>query len=298
MKQILAAFAGGKLTHRQAVFFLALTAFLWSTSGLFIKLLPLHPIVISALRSLGTLLVLLLFRRGHRIVWNRANVVTGVTVCLTILFFVAANKLTTSANAIVLQYTCPVFTLLYSFLLFKTKARKKDLAVVFCTFSGMALFFFENLSPGNLLGNILAIMSGMTFAWMHIHCAMAKSDAFDGIIIGQIFTVLAGLPFLFYFAPPEITVQSGLILLYLGVVQMGLPYVFFGIAMRSATPLDGALITMVEPLFNPVWVFLALGETPGAMALFGGAIVIFSIGAWCVSDAKEKAKIAAGQTGG
>lgn len=281
------ALAKGKMTRQQAILLIAFTAFLWSTSGLFIKLLPYNPIVISSLRAAVVLPVLLIYRRGNPVKWTRANVIAGITVTFTIIFFVMANKLTTSANAIVLQYTSPVFTMLYSFLVFKTPIRRKDIMAVVITLGGISLFFFENLSPGNLLGNILAILSGMCFAWLHIHCAKSEGDSLDGIILGQYFLIALGLPFIFFLAPPALTPSTVAIFLYMGILQMGLPYIFFATAMRSATPLDGALITMIEPLFNPVWVFLIMNESPGIMALCGAVIVIFTVGLWCASDAKK-----------
>jgi len=274
-----------KPPRSQALVFILIAAFLWSTSGLFIKLLPYHPLVIGSLRASVMLVALLIYRRGHKVTWNRANVVVGITMALTVIFFITANKLTTSANAIVLQYTAPIFTMMYSWIFFRLKARRRDVIAVVCTVIGMSLFFFDSLEPGNIIGNVLAILSGMCMAWQNIHFSNLEGSPYDGLIISQIFLVASGIPFLFL-APPALTVQSVAIIVYMGIFQQMISHIFFVVGMKSATPLDGALLTTLEPLLNPVWVFVVLGETPSLICLIGAAVVLVSISVWCIMNAR------------
>ena len=278
-----------RYSRRQAVGLILLSAFFWSTSGLLIKILPFHAMTLAGMRSFFALCLVLAFNRGNRFTIDKQTILGACSIAFTAICFIWANKLTTSANAIVLQYINPVITMLYAYFFFATPIRKKDIIVTACTFLGIGLFFCDGLSWGYVWGNVLALASGFSSAWTNIFYSKYKGNSFNGIILGNGIIVLLSLPFIFFLAPPQWSVGSVIGILYLGIFQWGMPYLFFSSSMRCVEPLDGALLTMVEPLLNPLWVFLVMGELPGILALVGAAIVLLSITLWCVSDAKSKA---------
>jgi drug/metabolite transporter (DMT)-like permease len=268
----------------QAIFFMVLCAVLWSTAGIFIKVLPWHPLVIAGLRSLISAVVFALYMHHVKIgfVLNKYSVLSGVFLTGTFIFFIAANKLTTAANAIVLQYTAPVFILVLSALIFHQKFRAGDILTVVATTLGISLCFLDKIAGGYMLGNVLAIVAGLFFAAMFITTGRAdEKSRMSGILLGHLFTAVIGIPFMFIF-PTPFTPTAVLSLFALGIFQLGIPYILYGIASKNCSPLACSLISAVEPLLNPVWVFIFAGEAPGFYSLIGGIIVVSSIVAWCV----------------
>jgi len=274
---------------RKAILMMLLCATMWSTGGIFIKLIPWSPFVIAGWRSFISAGIVFLFLKLWKISFrfDRRAALNGVLMCGTFLCFVGANKLTTAANAIVLQFTAPMFLMVYSTILFHEKFRRADLIAVFCTMGGIALFFFDQLRPGYLLGNCVAILAGAAMAGMYLTIGKAGDDsAMGGMLLGHIFTAAVGIPFTF-FTPVEISTTSILCILGLGIIQLGIPYILLVISSRNCPPLACSLLGAVEPLLNPVWVFLFSGERPGLFALFGGVIVIASVTLWCIWQNKH-----------
>lgn len=270
--------------ERIASWEMLLCAVLWSVAGILFKLIPWNAFAIAGMRSLVAGVTIYIFMRlaGFSYVFNRNTVLTGIFSGCTYLCFTVANKLTTSANAIVLQFTSPMFIILYSTLFFHKKIRKQDLTAVLCTMAGIALFFFDQLEPGYILGNFVAIAAGMFMAGMYVVVGeIGEEERFSGILNGQLLTFLAGLPF-FLLTRPEITRTAVLALLVLGVFQLGLSYILYVQASKYCPPLACCLLGAVEPLLNPLWVFLFDGEKPGVFALLGAAVVIVSITLWSV----------------
>lgn len=271
-------------SKNRAILYMMLCAVLWSTAGIMIKQIPWNPLAIAGLRSLVSAGVFLLFMRHEkaRFSINRYSVLSGVFLSGTFILFIAANKLTTSANAIVLQYTAPIFILILSAFFFRQKFRRGDILTVAVTTLGISLFFLDKLSSGYLLGNVVAIISGLFFASMFVTTGRADENSrMSGILLGHLITAVVGIPFAFILPTPFTPVAVGSILL-LGIFQLGIPYILYGLAIRQLSPLACSLISAVEPLLNPVWVFLFNGEAPGFFALIGGAVVIGSIVSWTV----------------
>ena len=276
---------------KRAILYMVMCALLWSTAGIFFKLLPWNPMAIAGLRSLISAGVYILFMRHQKITFviNKYSILSGVFLCGVFVFFIAANKLTTSANAIVLQYSAPIFIIVFSSLLFKQKFRKVDILTVFVTLGGISLFFFDQLSGGYMVGNLLAILAGIFFAAMFVTTGRADDRSrSSGILLGHVFTAVIGVPFAFFF-PTPITPTTVATILALGIFQLGIPYILYGMAARHCSSLSCSLISAIEPLLNPVWVFLFNGETPGFFALLGGAVVITSVVAWTIWSSKNPA---------
>ncbi len=262
-----------------------LCSLLWSISAIFIKQIDWNPVVISGMRSLFAALTIFVFikLKKYRLELNRRSAETGIFLSATFLLFVTANKLTTAANAIVLQFTSPVFILVFSAVFLKEKLVKKDVLAVVFTFIGITLFFVDDMSGGRLAGNLIAVAAGMTLALAYMSINKGtEDDRMSGIFFGNFITAVVGLVFLAV-TQPQITVRSSLYIVILGVVQLGIPYILLAYASKYCPPLTCSLLGVLEPLLNPVWVFLATGEHPGAVAFLGAAVVIVSVTVWCLS---------------
>ena len=272
-----------------------LCAAMWSTGGIFIKLLPWNSLVIAGLRSLFAGLTVFCYMRWKHIPLqiDRRSLLGGAFMCLTFLLFVGANKRTTAANAIVLQFTAPVFILLYSGILFHKRFARRDVLAVVFTLGGIVLFFLDQMAPGKLLGNFLGIGAGMTMGAMYLAIGSAQgAERMSCVLLGQLFTAAVGLPFLFVYDTP-LTAGRGAVILLLGVVQLGIPYMLYAAASARCPPLACSLLGAVEPLLNPVWVFLFDGEAPGFFALLGGVVVVATITVWCLKSPAEAQQPAA-----
>ena len=267
-----------------AIIEMLICATLWSIAGIFIKLIPWNGFAVAGMRSLiagATIAVYMLIAR-HRFVLSKKTFLAGVLSACVYTCFVLANKLTTAANAIVLQFTAPVFIVIFTALIYKTRIRKADAAVVTLTLLGIALFFFDQLQPGYILGNLVAIAAGMFMAGMFMAVGELEGEQrFSGILIGQCLTFLVGLPFILV-TKPVFTTAATLSILTLGVFQLGISYILYVKSSRYCPPLACCLLGAVEPLLNPVWVLIFDGEKPGLFALIGGVIVVVSITLWCI----------------
>ncbi|MEA4896301.1 MAG: DMT family transporter [Oscillospiraceae bacterium] len=274
---------------RKSILQMVLCATMWSTGGIFIKLIPWNAFVIAGLRSLISAGTVYLFLRIFKIKFRfgRRSVLMGIFMSLTFSCFVLANKLTTAANAIVLQFTAPLFLMVFSALLFREKFRKADIVAVAFTMGGITLFFLDSLSGGYVLGNIVAIMAGAVMAVMYLIIGKADEETrMGGMLLGHLFTAAVGIPVAFFVSTPVSTV-SVLCITALGVIQLGIPYILLVLSSRNFPPLACSLLGAIEPLLNPVWVFLFTGEAPGIPALIGGAIVISAVTLWCVWQNKH-----------
>jgi drug/metabolite transporter (DMT)-like permease len=259
----------------KAIIFLLLSAFLWSSGGLFIKLVSWNPVAISGLRSFISALVLLAYIRHPHFTWSFSQIGGAIAYAITVTLFVIATKLTTAANAILLQYTAPVYVAFLGAWILKERVLWFDWLIVLTVIGGMTLFFLDHLAPGNLLGNLCAILSGFSFAAFVLFMRKQKNESpVETVLLGNLLSGLFGLPFMFGSMPGAL---SWLGLIFLGVVQLGLSYILYSEAIKHVTALEAILIPGIEPILNPVWVFLMLGERPGKWALVGGFVVLMSV---------------------
>lgn len=266
-------------------------ALLWSIAGIFMKLIPWNGFAIAGVRSLiaGLTMLTYVLIKGYKLIINRKTLAAGLFTALVYTCFTVANKLTTAANAIVLQFTSPVFIVVFSALIFKQQIRRRDIGVVILTLLGITLFFFDQLKPGYIAGNFVAIAAGLFMALMFILVGDLEPEArFSAIIIGQGLTFLIGLPFILrdglVFTPAIIAS-----ILTLGIFQLGISYILYVKASKYCPPLACCLLGALEPLLNPVWVAIFDGERPGVWALIGGVIVVASITVWLATDKKDTA---------
>jgi drug/metabolite transporter (DMT)-like permease len=259
-----------------AIIFLLCTAILWSTGGFLIKFIEWHPIAIAGGRSIIAALIMWVYVKKPKFTWSNIQIMGAVAYAFTVILFVIANKLTTAANTILLQYTGPIYVALFSYWFLKEKITSIDWITILTVILGMTLFFIEKLSPDGILGNFIAILAGIAFAWLAL-CLRKQKDGspLESLILGNILTAIIGLPFIIDTGIPS--QQSMIALFVLGIFQLGIPYILYSKAVKYVSALDAVLIPILEPILNPLWVFLLLGESIGMWPMIGGAIIIVAI---------------------
>ncbi len=253
-------------------------ALLWSSGGLFIKIAPMPALSVAFGRSLVTFAfyMAVLRPRLREARWTTACAYAGM-----IITFVSATKMTTAANAVFLQYTGPAYVLLLAPWLLKEKLRRIDGVCVMISLAGMCLFFVGKVEIGQMAGNLLAVLSGVFFAFtilfLRRDAATGKGDAIPSTTLGNLVAAAVTLPFVVDSLPQMLAPRAALVLLELGVMQMGLAYMLFTYGLKRVPAAPAGLISMLEPVFNPVWVLLGTGERPGPWAIAGGAVVMAAV---------------------
>jgi drug/metabolite transporter, DME family len=271
--------------------FILAAALLWSTGGLFIKWVTLGGLELSFWRSLFAIFTVAFFTRREGFGLNRLTAVAAVLYAILLILFVLATKTTTAANAIFLQYTAPVYLLILEPLIYKEKFRSRDLIIVLVCLGGMSLFFVGQLRPQDVEGNIFALASGLCFAIYFLllrHPRAREVNRASSVIYGNTLAVILTAPWGLA-ALSVMTIHDLIGVAYLGIVQLGISYTLFTVGMsRGVRSLDAGIVCYTEPLLNPVWVFLILGERPSAWALLGGAIIIAAVITHMLLDARGK----------
>ena len=261
--------------------FLASAAMLWSSGGLFIKLLPFGGFQIAACRSLVAAVAITLALKVRRERWTMdldpMSLACSLSYAAVLILFVLATKLTTAANAIFLQYAAPVYLLFLEPWAFHRPFPRRDLWAVAACMGGMALFFAGHLEPGHMLGNVLGACSGLATAIFSLLLKWKRVQAPDrspigSVILGNLLVALICLPI----ALPHfhLTLGQGAILCYLGVFQLGISYILFTAGLKYLSATAAMITCMLEAVFNPVWVFMGVGERPSSFAILGGLIIM------------------------
>ena len=256
---------------------LAATAFFWSTGGVAIKAVALPAMSIAGGRGLVAGLVLLaIFWR--RLDWQLrpARLVAAGCYSAMLLTNVAATKLTTAANAILLAYTAPIYVALLAPLVLGERTRRLDWLCIGLTLGGMVLFFLDGLTPSGWWGNLLAVGTGLSYAGFMVAMRAGREDApLSAIVLGHGLTAVIGLPFLL--AAPPSGLGDWLGIGYLGLVQQGASLVLYVWCIARVAAVPAMLALTLEPLCNPIWVALCQGEVPGPWALLGGTVVVGAV---------------------
>ena len=263
--------------HRHAVGLLLLAALCWSLGGVLIKSVPWPPLAVASGRGLIAAGFLSLLRgRRLRFTWSRVQVGAAIAYALTTVSFVAATKLTTAANAILIQYTAPVFVALFGTWFLGERSTRADWLTIAAVFAGMGLFLYDGLKLSGLTGIFIALFSGVAFAATALLLRKQKAGSpLESIILGNMLAFLGGLPWLW--GAPAMPAAGWIALTLLGTVQLGISYLLYATAIRRVTALEAVLMPVIEPILNPLWVMLVLGERPTGVALGGGAIVVGAI---------------------
>jgi len=255
---------------------LLITALLWSLGGVLIKSIDWPPMAIAAGRSIVAIPVLLVCAGRQRFTFSSAQVAGAVAYAGTVALFVFATRMTTAANAIFLQYTAPIYVAIIGRWYLDERPLPIDWWVIAVALAGIALFFLDRLTISGLWGNVAALASAVAFASLVIFLRKERAGSpVNTVILGNMIVGIAGAPFLL--RAPLHQPRALWLLLVLGVVQLGLSYALYAEAIKHVTALEAMLIPLIEPVLNPVWVMLALGERPGRWASVGGALVLGAV---------------------
>lgn len=252
-------------------------ALCFSLGGVLCKWIPWSGVAINGARSTVAVLVMGLFMAvtHHPLKCNKTVLMGafwtfGMTTC-----YVIANKLTTAANAIVLEYTSPIWIVLLMLVFFGRKPNKNELLTIGVTAIGILCFFFDSLSGGGLLGDFIALLSGLFYANVFLLNSYEDGDAMSSLVLG----LLAGAVFLSPFAVLEADHSPTVLLAValMGAIQMGAAYIFFALGTAHTQPVSASLIATVEPVINPILVALLWGEVIQPLSLVGAVIVIGAV---------------------
>ena len=274
--------------RRKAVLMVFLASVAFSTGGLFMKIIPWNALAINGARNLlgAAVIGLYLLIRKHRLVFSRQVLTGALSLMGVTALFSISNKLTTAANAIVLQFTAPVFVILLMAVLYHSRPTRRDLVACAAVLFGVCLFFIDGIRAGNWLGNLTAILSGICYAGVFMMNTGEKADALSSCFLGQLAGGLLFTPLCLRetdFSSPVL-----LAVLALGVIQVGGAYILFSEGIRNTPPVTASLITGLEPIMNPTWVALFYGEIISPLSIVGSVIVIGSIVIYNVLLAREK----------
>lgn len=262
--------------HTKGILAVFLTALLWSSGGLFIKLVTLSPMQISFFRCLIAAIVFAALFRNKILKLNPLALLNSFSYAAVLILFVIATKTTTAANAIFLQSTAPIYVLIFEPILTKTKLEKINIITIAVCFLGMILFFTGDLTPGDIKGNLAALLAGVAFAAFFL--GMKKNDKQYGeasIFYGNIIVALICIPFVTEIR--ELSFNNLWMLVFLGVFQIAFAYALFSYGIKKILAVEASIISMLEPVLNPVWVFIGYGEVPSVYAIIGGLIIISAI---------------------
>lgn len=262
---------------QRGTLYVFLSAVLYSIGGLCIKLIPWSGIAINGARTAIALVVIGLYLAAtkHKPRLNRWVVLGALAVCGTNTLYAVANKLTTAANTIVLQFTAPIFVILFSLLIFRKRPGRLDVMACVFVLGGVLLFFVESLSAGGMLGNALALLSGVSYAGVFLLNDLPGSDAIASVFWGDVLSAAIGLPFLTRetdFSPSVLTA-----VLVLGVFQVALAYILLTEGLKTTPAVTASLVSGIEPVLNPILVAVFYHEAIGPLALAGAAIVISGV---------------------
>ena len=274
--------------HPKAVGQLIIAALCWSLAGILFKYVEWPALAVAGGRGIiaAGFLVLFCGRKLH-FTWTRLQIGAAVAYAACTVLFTLANKMTTAANAILLQYTAPVWVALFGAWLLGERTRPIDWLTIGAVLTGLGLFFYEGLQLNNLSGQLVALASGVAFAAMTILMRKQKdSSPLESIVLGNVISFLIGVPALL--TAPAMPASGWIALSLLGVVQLGIAYLLYSKALRHVTALESILIPVFEPILNPIWVMIFIGERPGLLALLGGLIVVGSITLRAVSSIRSR----------
>lgn len=265
------------MTAQQKGFiYTALSAVCFATGGLLIKLNTWSSMSINGMRSFFAFFIFLLYMKltKHQFKFNWKVLLGVVANSMMGITFIMANKMTTAANAIVLQFTLPIYIMLLTWIFLKKKPDKVSVISGMISLVGIMFFFFESLSLGGMTGNVLALVSGFFYAIVFLIKQIPDSDFESSAIISFVLNFAIGIPFILQETDWGIMNLSTGVLQ--GVVQIGLAYIFLNMALDKVPPVGASLISMIEPILNPVLVAIFYGEKIGKISFVGAIIVLAS----------------------
>lgn len=259
------------------ILIMLISAICFSTSGIFFKFIPWSPLAINGARSLiGTIVIgLYIIISKHKLRVGKQIFFGAMCMFMTSALFSFANKMTSAANAIVLQFTMPVFVIIFMALIYKKKPYPSDIIACIGMIAGIVCFFIDGLSAGGTAGNLLALASGCTYAGVFMMNMAKNSDSISSVFWGMLLSAAVGIPFL----PAETDFSPTVIsaALAMGFIEIGMSYLLLAIGIKKTTPLAASLISGIEPILNPVLVAIFFHEMLSPVAFVGAALVVITL---------------------
>ena len=255
-----------------------LTAFLWSLAGVFIKLIEMDALAIVCMRSFAASLTMLFFIRRKKLPWSWPMLGGALSYMAFTYCIILSTKLTTSATAVMMQYTAPIYVAFFSWMILNERVRRSDWVCLAVVLGGMCLFFLDKMGGGSILGNVIALGNGISFALLSIFLRFQKGGHPEqSIFLGGFLAFLIGIPFTVRSFQSQLPSPRDIAVLVIAGIVVTVGYRLFTEASKSLTALQTVMLPIIDPILNPVWVFLAVGERPGAVSLCGGGIVLAAI---------------------
>ena len=273
--------------EKRNTLFVFIAAALYSIGGLCIKVIPWNGMSINSARNIVAVIVVggYLLATKHPLRINKFIALGAISVCGTNVLFSLANKMTTAANTIVLQFTAPIFVILLGMVFWRRKPVKLDVIACVVVLSGVVCFFIDGLEMGGMLGNVLALISGLTYAGVFLLNEMPDSDPICSVFWGDVCSVILGFPFLVQ--ETDFTAIAIGSVIVLGAFQVGLAYILMCIGLKTTPAVTASLISGIEPILNPILVAVFYGEPMGSMAFVGAVIVIVGVVVYNVLKGKQ-----------
>ncbi|MBQ6334506.1 MAG: DMT family transporter [Erysipelotrichaceae bacterium] len=267
--------------------YVLLGAIAFSLGGVFVKLIPWEPLAINGGRCIFSSLIIYAYIRisGHKLVFNKTVVAGGLCVAAMLICYVASMKMTSAANGIVLEYTAPIFIIIFEAFIFKKKPSRLDILVCLAVFIGICIVVSEGLGQGKLAGDMIALLSGVFYAFTIMLNDFETGDSLSSVLLGHVLTVFIGLPAVISQADHSIGVL--LLVACLGIFQAGAGYTLLTVGLKKCEPLAGSLVASIEPVLNPILVALFYGEYVGIRTIVGAFIVIVSIALYNIISLKR-----------
>ena len=276
------------MDRKKGLLLLVGASVLWSFAGICIKGISWNSFAITGMRGLIAAGVLLLVIKKPRLPRGKYQILAMLSyvglICMTVL----ATKLTTAANAILLQYTSPIYSAVLGYLVLNERVSKRDILSIAVLFAGLVVFLYDGLAGGHMLGNVVALGSGVCFGAMNVFMrADPQASPAQNVFWGNLAAFVLMLPF---FGRLEWTRVNIALILFMGVFQLGLAYVLYAFAIPHVDALEATVITVLEPILNPAWVMLAGMEKPSVLTVVGGVIVLGAVLLRTVGPSKKSAK--------
>lgn len=280
---------GEIMKQSKGIFYVLMAAVLFSIGGLCIKLIPWSPLAINGARNFISVILIGIYLKvtKHKLVISPAVIFGAVCMTGVTTLYCIANKLTTAANTIVLQFTAPVFVIFLMWLFFKERPKKSDLVASGVVFAGILCFFVDGLSTGHMLGNILAVLSGVAYAGVFMMNSFEKSDSLSSIFFGQALSAVTCVWFVFGETDFGAIALGGIFAL--GIFQLALAYIFMAKGLDEVPAVTASLTTAIEPILNPLLVAVFYHETVTPLSLVGAIIVVSGVVGYNVWKAAKPA---------
>lgn len=260
---------------KEGYLYLGITTFLFSLGGVLVKSIDLNALALNGYRSLIALLMFVFVLKKTKFNFNKYEIIGALGLVLTNVLFIKATQLTTAVNAIVLQYSAPIYVLIFKCISTRKLPRIQDILVIGLTFLGLIIFFVDDLTFGMMLGNLYALLAGVCFSFVFIVNNFNETDSFESIKLAFLLGFIVGLPQMINSG--SLDLKTVILVMIMGVFQLGLAYKFFAEGIKLVSSFEASIICLFEAVLNPLLVLLFINERPSLLALCGAFIVLLAI---------------------